>query len=727
METNKPKSKAQAKIDYYRMMLDSSPFCSQIWDRNLNTIDCNVAAYELYGFKDKQEYTERFIRDCSPEFQPDGRRSDEKAVELVNFAFNEGECTFEWMHKMPDSDELMPAEVTLRRVEYHDDYLVIGYTRDLREYKKMMDEIEHRDRMLKAANMASSLLLNSNIETFADNLVESMRLLAKAIDVHCVYLWKNTDIDGVLNCFQLFEWSPDKTMFYDSTPYEYDSVVPGWEEVLSRGGSINGIVSEMNEHVQDHLTPSGILSILVVPIFIDNVFWGFVGFDDCKKERIFTSEEEEVMRTASLQLANAFLHAEMMQNIHDQSLSLEKAFNEATKANQAKSEFLSKMSHEMRTPLNTVINMVTIAERQDSIEKKDACLVQIKDASAYLLGVINDVLDISKIEAGKLRLEPIEFDFDNMIQKVMNVVGIHAKNKGQKLRVDLDPTIPNILIGDDQRFSQVITNIFFNAIKFTADNGSISLDAKVLNQDDNKCNIQISIADNGIGISDEAQKRLFDSFEQAESGTSRYYGGTGLGLTISKKIIEAMNGKIWVESVLGEGSTFHISIGFQKALDQTRKINENEFKLEDYENLDFSGYNIMYVDDTESNRIIFRELLDPTNIKINCVPSGEGAIKLFAKKHDYFDLIFMDLLMPGIDGYEATRRIRELDLPNAKTIPIIACSASVFSEVVQQCLDSGMDGHVEKPINYEKLLEILIEALPEKENAQKLVLKNKNI
>ena len=304
------------------LMLDTSPICAQIWDRNLNTIDCNEAGVRLYEFKDKAEYTERFLNECSPKFQPDGQHSDEKAVKFVHMAFEEGYCRFDWTHRMPDTNTLFPAEVTLVRAKYRDEDVVIGYTRDLREYEEMMQGIKYRDSMLMAANQMAINMLNSDVNFFEKVLHESMSIIAEAVKVDCVYLWRNQVISDELFCFQIFEWSAEKTMFADGKPYRYNEVVPGWEEILSSGKNINDLVRNMSPKEQDHLTPSGILSILVVPIFINDVFWGFVGFDDCHEERIFTKEEESILHSASLIIANSFIRNEMIQNICNTSEQL---------------------------------------------------------------------------------------------------------------------------------------------------------------------------------------------------------------------------------------------------------------------------------------------------------------------------------------------------------------------------------------------------------------------
>jgi signal transduction histidine kinase len=226
---------------------------------------------------------------------------------------------------------------------------------------------------------------------------------------------------------------------------------------------------------------------------------------------------------------------------------LESALDKARAASQAKSDFLSNMSHEMRTPMNAIIGMTTIGKTAHDIKRKDYAFEKIENASSHLLGVINDVLDMSKIEAGKFDLSFTDFDIEKSLQKVINVISFRVEEKRQKLIVNLDPHIPQILNGDEQRLLQVIANLLTNAVKFTPEEGTIRLTTKFVKEEEGICTLQIDVTDTGIGISEEQQSRLFNSCEQAESSTSRKFGGTGLGLAISKRIVELMGGTIWIK------------------------------------------------------------------------------------------------------------------------------------------------------------------------------------
>ncbi|MDR3316154.1 MAG: response regulator [Coriobacteriales bacterium] len=384
-----------------------------------------------------------------------------------------------------------------------------------------------------------------------------------------------------------------------------------------------------------------------------------------------------------------------------------KAKLEAEAATQAKSEFLSNMSHEMRTPMNAIIGMTTIGKRGQDLAHKDEALDVISDASTHLLGVINDVLDMSKIEANKLELSYLEFDFKEMLNRVHSVIRLKAVEKNQQLAFRLDDTIPERFIGDDQRLSQVIANLLSNAVKFTPENGSITLAAKLLSQDDTSSTLEIQVIDNGIGITPEQQKLLFKSFQQAESSTSRTYGGTGLGLAISKRIVEMMGGSIWLESEPGKGSVFGCIVRLKNVCQTSDDASCASAAPEEDPAVDFSSKTVLLVDDVDINRDIVIALLEPTGITLVSAENGAQALDLFMTEPDRFDAILMDMQMPEMDGLEATRRIRALGTKKAQTIPIIAMTANVFREDIESCLAAGMNDHVGKPINYDVVLEKL--------------------
>ncbi|MDR3201093.1 MAG: response regulator [Spirochaetales bacterium] len=373
-------------------------------------------------------------------------------------------------------------------------------------------------------------------------------------------------------------------------------------------------------------------------------------------------------------------------------------------ANLAKSQFLSTMSHEMRTPLNAIIGMTALARASTEIERKNYCLDKIEGASGNLLAVINDVLDMSKIEAKKFEIDMADFSFEKSVQKAVNVITSRTNEKRQQFSVHIDKNIPHVLVGDDQRLTQVIMNLLSNAVKFTPDMGSIQLTAALQKEEGGSCVIQIDVADTGVGITQEQMARLFSSFQQADSSISRKFGGTGLGLAISKSIIELMGGQIWVTSKPGEGSTFSFTFRAQRAETAEEEETPDGSRGLPSETEHFKGYRILLAEDIDINREIVLALLEPTEIEIDCAENGSAAVSMFCASPDIYDIIFMDVHMPEMDGYEATRRIRAAQFPKAKQIPIIAMTANVFKQDVEKCLAAGMNDHIGKPLDFDEVL-----------------------
>jgi len=394
-----------------------------------------------------------------------------------------------------------------------------------------------------------------------------------------------------------------------------------------------------------------------------------------------------------------------LNEIESQNHELSELKTQAEQASTAKGMFLSRMSHEMRTPLNAIIGMTAIGESAPSVAKKDYALNKISVVSSHLLGVINDVLDISKIEAGKFELYNTSFDFSLLIRRVVDIANVQAAEKRLEFNVIYDDTIPGLLIGDEQRLAQVITNLLSNAIKFTIDFGIITLETKLLEDKAGLCTLQVRVSDTGIGISSEKMLRLFESFEQGNSSDARKYGGTGLGLAICRNLVELMGGKVWVESVYGEGSDFYFTVQLPHGNESIVLDEKQEDTV--VHDTNFEGFSIIFAEDNDINREIVLEQLKHTRLTIDCAVNGTEAVNMFNDSPNQYSMILMDVQMPEMDGLEATRAIRALDMPRAATIPIIAVTADVFREDVEQCIAAGMNDHIGKPVDINKVIEII--------------------
>ena len=371
-------------------------------------------------------------------------------------------------------------------------------------------------------------------------------------------------------------------------------------------------------------------------------------------------------------------------------------------ASQAKSEFLARMSHEIRTPLNAIMGMTEIAKKAKSKEKSMDSLDAVTAASGHLLGILNDVLDMSKIESGKFQLAKEGFRMKTAMEEVAEIIEQRCIDKKIDFIKNFYMDSDYGTLGDKLRLKQILINLLGNAVKFTSDNGEIAFTADAKVAEDNKTvRIAYSVKDTGIGISEEQMGSLFDAFEQAHSGIAANYGGTGLGLAISQNLVQLMGGIIVVDSVLGEGSTFSFELTFDLV-----EIAESEDS--DLEIMDFSGKRILLVEDVDINRMILKELLAETNLEIEEAVDGLEAVKTFdGSSEGYYDLVFMDVQMPNLNGYEATERIRALDRTDAKNVPIIAMTANAYKEDVEKALSSGMNSHLSKPVDIVQVLEAL--------------------
>ena len=970
-----------------RVVLDTNPYATQIWDGKLKLIDCNKETLSLFRINSKQEFIERFD-DFSPEYQPNGRLSKDKANKYLHNAIRDGYSRFEWVHQTLDGEEI-PCEITLVRVDIDDYCLVASYLRDLREYKRMMRGIEKRDNTLSAINrVASVLLAESHEENFEESLLDAMEIIGQNMEADCVLIWPNEIRDGRLHFVLKHKWLSDAGKKVPQI--DIGTAVPyskRWKDMFLRGECINGPIAELPQEDQDLFGPLGLVSTITIPLFYQDEFWGVFCVDDVIRERYFTQDDIDVLNSVTLMLVNAInrnliqrelksalekteevlgqnelqlakldmaiqasrvglwemeimngdtvnpnniftwsdefrqmlgykserefpnalsswsnvLHPEdkdrafhaIRSHLHDMTgktpydieyklrkkdgeysyyhaagvtlrakngdpirvvgtlvdvtetkniiLDSERSRIQAEAANKAKSGFLSTMSHEIRTPMNAIIGMTEIGKITNDVKKKNDALGKIDVASRHLLGIINDILDMSKIEADKFELSHENFDFEEMLQKVADVVNLRMDERRQKFFVHIDKDIPHTLIGDDQRLSQVITNLLSNAAKFTPEEGTIRLRSLLLSEENDICRIQITVEDTGIGITEEQKARLFKSFEQAESSTARKYGGTGLGLAITKRIVELMEGEVWVDSEPGIGSTFGFTFTMRRGRDEESHLLDEKAERENFrifvvggdadireffvfvaENLgisctvaesgeeavgmladddaydiffvdwmlpgmsgleliyhiqtisadaqivtlyssadwnsiedeaksagldiflskplfpsmfvgainscinaesetrdeymgeqanDFSSYSILLADDVEINREIVLSMLESTSLKIDCAENGAQAVKMFETMPDKYSLIFMDIQMPEMDGYEATRLIRALSVPHAKTIPIIAMTANVFREDIEKSQEVGMNGHISKPIDFNEVLVLLCKHL----------------
>lgn len=374
------------------------------------------------------------------------------------------------------------------------------------------------------------------------------------------------------------------------------------------------------------------------------------------------------------------------------------AKEKAEEATSVKAQFLSTMSHEIRTPMNAVIGVTHLLAQENPREDQVQNINILKLSADNLMTLINDILDFSKIEAKRVQIESIDFNLNNLIQNIAAGFKLKSKEKGLDFIVDIDPKIPAYLKGDPTRIAQVLNNLCGNAIKFT-DKGNIKVLVTQQEICDDNVKLKIEIKDTGVGIPHDKQDQIFQSFSQADSNTTRLYGGTGLGLTISKKLIEIMGGKIGVTSDLEFGTTFSFDLCFPISHMSKPK---SDFALKNGLNHDrIKGLRILLVEDNRMNILILKQFLKKWEVTFEIALNGQLAVDEVQNKH--YDMVLMDLQMPVMDGYKATEMIRKLPEEKFKKLPIIAVSASAFNEVKKKVFDTGMTDFITKPINPEEL------------------------
>ena len=695
-----------------RNLLDAVPLMVSLWDKNSTLVECNEEYLKVFKVKDKRELLEHFF-DFSPKYQPGGQPTSVLATVHIKKAFAEGRCVLEWMHQLPDGTPI-PVEITLVRVRFGEESFVAGYARDLREHRHMVEQIAQQGNLLSTVNEVAAILFQAGIDEFERDLRRCMGMMGRAVGVDRVSIWKNHVKDERLYCSRIHIWYDGPELQLDNEAIivrAYDEAFPGWEEMISHGKCINSLMRSMPPETQADLKSLGILSLFVVPVFVRRQFWGFVCFSDCRHERTLSVSEESIVRSGSLMIANALQRTGNVAEMIRLQTELGIALKDAEEANRTKSGFLAQMSHEMRTPLNAIIGLSElILEDRESKGEDCSDLQKIYSAGMTLLSTVNDILDISKIEAGKFEIVPVEYDIPSLLNDTITQNILRTGDRPTiTFSLNIDENLPTSLYGDELRIKQIFNNLLSNAFKYTRQ-GTVELEVSCAREGETVWMI-CHVRDSGIGIREEDMDELFVDYGRLDLRSNRGIDGTGLGLAIVKRIVDMMGGSIVVESEYGKGSVFTVRIPQRAVTDAVigREIVQN------LKNFSYSVHKrhrnsklvrislpyarVLVVDDIPTNLDVVKGMMKPYGMQVDCVTSGQQAIDAIRAEKVRYNAVFMDHAMPEMDGIEAARIIREkIGTEYAKNIPIIAFTANAIAGSKEMFLRKGFQGFLSKPI-----------------------------
>jgi signal transduction histidine kinase/CheY-like chemotaxis protein/HPt (histidine-containing phosphotransfer) domain-containing protein len=599
---------------------------------------------------------------------------------------------------------------------------VAGFARDLRERRRIMKEIDYRDYLLNTANSIASILIQSETERFESDLNQCLSMLAKAVGIDRISIWENrTDVDQTY-FVQLYSWS-EGAGFDQSRGDLLDKAFSGQiRERLLSGSAIQSPIQNMPPEVRAILSQRKLLSVYMAPIFLQDQFWGLVGYGNCLCERVFSENEQRILRSVSLVITSALLRNEMTLKIHSDVTELSRlqeelksALIEAKSANSAKTAFLARVSHEMRTPLNAIIGFSELTLETKGLSKESSENIEnIYAAGLTLLNTVNDILDISKIEAGKLDIVTSDYDIPSLINDTVTQNILRLGEKPIKFILDINSDLPARLRGDELRVKQVLNNLLSNALKYTKE-GMVALSIRC-ERENNMVWMTARVKDTGIGIRSEDLGNLFVDYTQFDVKSHYKIEGTGLGLTITKRILDMLGGSINVESEYGVGSVFTARFPQNYVSDETIGAEMVErLKTFNYSvnkrasNLRFVRARLPYariliVDDNVTNLEVAKGLMKPYEMQVDCVISGKQAIDAIRFEMVRYNAVFMDHMMPEMDGIEATRIIRkEIGTEYAENVPIIALTANAIVGNEKMFLENGFQDFLSKPIDIMRL------------------------
>jgi PAS domain S-box-containing protein len=569
---------------------------------------------------------------------------------VVETLLQTGNHTFEWL-TITKAGALIPIEINAHIFEFQGKRSVIGIARDITERKRAEKALEESQSFNKAV---------------LDSLTPQIAVIDKTGVIIAVNeMWEKFVAD--------YEMGEYGRVGIGVNYLEACTRIKGIDKSAARSLS-EGIIAVLNGH--------------------KNRFYHEYPFNTHKEKQWYLTSVAPLLT----EQGGAVISHVNITHRKNVEIEMEKAKEEAERANRAKSEFLANMSHEIRTPMNGIIGMTDLTLRTELTEEQRENLEIIKACGDSLLNIINDILDLSKIEAGKIELSENVFNMQTLIDKTLSAYYHSAREKQVNLTVTNIEELPEAVLGDESKIQQILNNLISNAVKFT-DMGEIRIRILEVEEQEGAFDVTIAISDTGIGISAEELLRLFKPFSQVDSSITRRYGGTGLGLSISKELAEMLGGSITVESEKGRGSTFYFTVRVKKP-DRDKSALYNPCICGNGRMA--KQYNILLAEDDTVNRIVINRMLEAAGHSVTVAATGKEAVDIFKEKT--FDIILMDIQMPELDGVEATRLIRGIEKEAGSHIPIIALTAHAISGDREKFLSQGMDGYISKPVHMKDLI-----------------------
>lgn len=681
-----------------RSLINSVPDLIYIKDRNYNYLSCNTA---FENFVDKKEQdiigkTDLFIFNIEKAAEINKR---EKYVMESGKTLRE-ETLMTYTNGKQNMFEMLSAPF----YGFKGDIIgIVGMGRDVTEQKRIAFELEREDKVFKAIAEISTMLLETyDYQEALDGILETLGIVS---NVDRVYLFCQFEHDDGYECMsQINEWCAADVIPQISNNelqnFKMEDVLPSVYSSLLINQPFGSITRLLPEAERAFLVRHDVKSLLIIPIIVKDKIWGIIGFDSTKDERIWSTKEVSI-----LSIAASAIGAAIERDID--MAQLEKASQVAVAASKAKSEFLANMSHEIRTPMNAILGFAELLKEQfEEMPKYKDYITGIITSGKNLLDIINDILDLSKIESGKLEIQCEPVNPSVLINEIKQIFSIRTQEKGLNFEVLIHQTLPSSLLLDETRVRQVLFNLIGNAVKFT-DTGSVivAVYLKDSTREGSMVDLIFEIKDTGIGIAGSQKQVIFEAFRQHEGQSNRKYGGTGLGLTITKRLVNMMGGELTLESELGMGSSFKVLLNNVRIAAVEAVSKEEDLSLN--KNIKFQGSNILLVEDVVTNRQVVQFYLNPYDLRIVEAANGLEAVEILDKFIP--DLILMDLHMPIMDGFEALGMIKKN--PDLKKIPVIALTASAMKEQVDDILRI-FDGYLRKPVTKKQLLTELARFLP---------------